>query len=315
MAGSLKALVSKPMPDRPCFDFSGVVLQVGEDVTSVAVGDEVFGMTAGLRTGTIAEFLTVDEKVCTIKPANLTHAQAAAVPLAALTALQCFDVGRLPSDGSGEVLVTGGPGGVGTFAIQIAKAMFKAKTIATTASTKKVELCENLGATDVVDYKTTTLSKALKDKKFDVCMDCNEQSAELRKFLKPTGGLVSISLAPTTQILTKWINAAPKDYPGAPKVAGAVKFLAFKCPAVVNLATGAWWHRHRLPGKNQTFDHVITCPTREDLSRLVPYLESGEIKPVIDTVYPFEKAVEAFEHSESGRAVGKIVVEIVSSTT
>ena len=123
------------------------------------VGDEVFGMVRGLRTGTTAEFVAVMKYVVSKKPSTLTHVQAAGVPLAAITAYQCLLKAGLqypPSENSTEksVFVTGGPGGVGTFVIQIAKKMFKVGQVVTTASSSKAEICKNIGADRVIDYKT-----------------------------------------------------------------------------------------------------------------------------------------------------------------
>jgi alcohol dehydrogenase len=311
--GKQRALHSRPFPNLTCFDFSGVVVEVGSEVTRICPGDEVFGDVKGLRCGAAAEFLVVDEDACSVKPKNITHAQAAAVPLAAQTALQCFEKGRLRRGGS--VFVTGGPGGVGTFAVQIAKKMFEASTVGTTASTKKVDFCKSLGADFVVDYKQQDLQKELADKNqlWDVMVDCNNAASTLRPFVNPQGGaLISITMAPTADVLKDFQDNLPGgEYSHRPTINRGVVWLANYCPRLIDACTGATWQRFGLKG-SATYDHVITVSSHTCLDKILPYLERGEIVPQVDRVFALEDAAEAMQHVANGKAVGKVVIEVVA---
>mmetsp|Transcript_14930 Transcript_14930/g.24695 ORF Transcript_14930/g.24695 Transcript_14930/m.24695 type:complete len:375 (+) Transcript_14930:114-1238(+) len=132
LEGELKHLVSRDVPTGIGFDFSGEIAEVGSGVTDFAVGDAVFGDVRGLRTGTVAEYVVVDSCVLVRRPANLSHVQAAGAPLAGLTALQCFEEGNMKH--SCSVLITGGAGGVGGYAIQIARKLYHCSCITTTAA-------------------------------------------------------------------------------------------------------------------------------------------------------------------------------------
>lgn len=313
--GGMKAIVYRPFPILPGFDFSGVIIEKGTAVGDrLQVGDEVFGMIRGLRTGTTAEFILVDEHVVSKKPAEITHLQAAGVPLAAITAFQCLLKAGLkypPSadSGSKSVFLTGGPGGVGTFLIQMAKVMFKVGRVVTTASAGKVELCKSLGADEVIDYKTQKFWEALKTEKFDVCVDCSGETSQMVNLVKPGGGLSTILTNITGEMLREWLAALgpnPGIVPAAP-----VKHGINRIPtSVLNVFTGAWWIHHRLPS-GASFHSVITIPGHDTLDLMIDYLKSGKIKVVIDHVYPLDEALKAYEHSMSGKAVGKVIVQVV----
>ncbi|POM79076.1 Alcohol dehydrogenase [Phytophthora palmivora] len=148
--GVLKMLLQETWPHIVGYDFSGVVTNCGDEVDKFALGDEVFGMLPHGSNGALADFVVVRADYIGKKPVNLTHVEAAALPLVAQTAIQSFRLGQLTENR--KVLITGGAGGVGSIAIQIAKAVYKAQTVATTASTKKLERMRLLGADEVVDY-------------------------------------------------------------------------------------------------------------------------------------------------------------------
>ena len=320
MEGSMRLLMDRPFPVKPGFDFSGVVVAVGSGVgtndADVKVGDEVCGMIRGLRTGTTAEFIAVNKHVVAKKPKALKHEDAAAIPLAALTAMQCFKLGGLKPSADvckgTSVLITGGAGGVGTFAIQLAKHMFGVERIVTTASAgEKTELVKRLGATDVIDYRSAKVWDVLKPggAQFDVCLDATGESDRMVELTKPGGAVMSILSHPTMRCLQAWMDAMG-PVPGitlrsVPRVA-----LQSLLPAVVvDVATGA----RSLNRNGVRFDHVITIPNREELAEILALAEAGKLTSVVDSVFELDKGVEAYVRSESGRATGKVVVRVASA--
>ena len=284
----------------------------------LAIGDEVFGMIRGLRTGSTAEVLVVDEYVVSKKPTSLTHIQAAGVPLAAITAFQCLERAGLPfpptSDSpSKSVFLTGGPGGVGTFLIQIAKKMFNVGEVIVTASSgEKSDLCKALGADIVVDYKSIDFREALKGKKFDVCVDCSGETSKMIDMVKESGAISTIITNITSEMLQEWLNDLgpnPGITPFRP-ITGAINVIPH---AALNFFTGAWWIKRRLPPHARFFS-VITISSHHVLDKILPYLESGQIQVVIDQVFSLDNAFQAYFRSMSGKAVGKVIVEVISSS-
>jgi len=312
--GELRPLLERPFPVLPGFDFSGVIIEKGSGVGDhLNPGDEVFGMIRGLRTGTTAEFVVVDEHVVSRKPASLTHQQAAGVPLAAITAFQCLLKAGLeyPANVTAKdksVFVSGGPGGVGTFAIQIAKKMFGVGRVVTTASTAKMDLCKDLGADKVVDYKKEKFWEALKNEKFDVCVDCTGELSHMSEMVKPGGGVSTVLKANTGEMLQEWLAALGPN-PGIRPYAPVKAVVSNLPPGVINIFTGAWWFKRKLP-TNCKFASVITVPSREVLDKIAEHLENGDVRVVIDQVFPLDQAVDAYKRSQSGHAVGKVIVEV-----
>ncbi|MGH3071671.1 MAG: NAD(P)-dependent alcohol dehydrogenase [Gaiellaceae bacterium] len=250
-------------------DVAGRVEAVGRDVTHVRPGDEVFGMS--IRT--LAEHVAVSQEGVAPKPADLTFEQAAAVPLAALTALQGLrDNGRI---GAGQkVLVNGASGGVGTFAVQLAKAF--GADVTGVCSTGNVELVRSLGADRVVDYTQEDFTRS--GHRYDLVLDAvaNRSLSDLRRVLTPEGTLV-------------WVGAAKGRSGGRPmlRLVGAMLRRRFMSQKVVSYLT------HR---------------SRDDLLLLKDLIEAGKVTPVIDRSYPLSEVPEAMRYLETGRARGKVVV-------
>ncbi len=221
----------------------------------------MFGDVVGIRTGTVAQFAVIDSRVLAHKPPNLSHAQAAGAPLAGITALQCFESAGMKQRGS--VLITGGAGGVGTYAIQIAKALYDAAHIVTTASAgAKTDLVKSLGAHRVMDYRDTStyFVDVLKNESaaFDCVIDCTGEASKLAPLVKPGGGLVSILSAPTSEIIRTWMDGSIG--PGvsvSPIISGSIWLLG----SSLNYFTGAQSLISSLTRKNASFSHVITIPT------------------------------------------------------
>ncbi|WP_111655642.1 NAD(P)-dependent alcohol dehydrogenase [Isoalcanivorax indicus] len=252
-------------------DLSGIVVDKGRAVTGFKVGDAVYGMDMRLRTNACAEFAVIDQRRVAHKPANLSHEQAAAVPLAAQTALQAF---RKAGVGSGtRLLIIGASGGVGTFAIQIGKAL--GAEVTGVCSHRNLELVRQLGADAVIDY--TAEDYLRRDDDFDVVFDAtsHESPDTCASLLKPDGIFVT-----TGGYLHAYLNVA----------------------------------RRKLLRRGVQAKLVIVESWTHDLETLTQWIEAGRITPVIDSLYPMENLDAAYQHSKSGRARGKIVVQVGSDT-
>ncbi|KRL36416.1 NADP-dependent oxidoreductase [Liquorilactobacillus uvarum] len=206
--GMLKPMFDWAFPIVLGWDLSGTITEVGKDVKSFRVGDEVFArpdIYEDGKRGTYAEFAAVKEDKLALKPENVSFEEAAAIPLAGLTAWQVI-VDRLQVKKGEKVLIQAGAGGVGIFAIQIAK--YLGAYVATTASPKNNELLKKLGADEVIDYHTHSIVDVLKD--YDAVFDTVDQIDDGLEILKPTGRLVTIAGQPTekqksaTQSVSTW---------------------------------------------------------------------------------------------------------------
>ena len=200
-AGYLKDFMPISFPYVMGYDVSGVVVQVGKDVTKFKAGDEVFSRPNGLQAGTLAEFCVVKEEELAIKPSNISHPQAATIPLVGLTALQALTSKGGLKQGE-KVLIHAGSGGVGTLAIQIAKHL--GAEVATTTSTTNVDLVKSLGADVVIDYKTQNFEDELND--YDLVIDMMGGEALDKSFqvLKKGGRLISIKGQDTNGLAEKY---------------------------------------------------------------------------------------------------------------
>jgi NADPH:quinone reductase-like Zn-dependent oxidoreductase len=252
-------------------DVAGRVEAVGRDVTQVQPGDEVLGM--GIRT--LAEYVVVSGEGVVQKPANLTFEEAAAVPVAALTALQGLrDKGGVQP--GQKVLINGAAGGVGTFAVQLAKS-FGAE-VTGVCSTRNVELVRSIGADHVVDYTQEDFTRS--GQRYDVILDavCNHSLSAVRRVLQPRGTLVLV---------------------GAAKGRSGGKPMLFVLRAVLL--------RRFL---SQTVALYMATRTRDDLLLLTELIEAGKVTPVIDRSYPLSKVPEAIRYLEAGHAQGKVVITV-----
>ena len=250
-------------------DFAGVVESVGRDVTRFEPGDEVFGG----RSGAFAQYLTIGEdRAVARKPPNVGFDQAAAIPIAALTALQALrEKGRLEAGQS--VLINGASGGVGTYAVQIAKAM--GAEVAGVCSTRNVEMVRDLGADRVFDYTREDYTESGEIYDLIVDMVGNHSLSANRSVLKTDGIMVLVGGAKGN-----WI--APLINP--------VKAMI------------------QQPFVEQELVTLLAVMNQEDLTTVADLMAEGKIESVIDTRYPLEKTAEAIRHSESRRARGKIII-------
>lgn len=258
-------------------DVAGVVEAVGGHVTDLEPGDEVFGSSWARtldRPGTFAELTVAPAAQLIAKPAGLGFEEAAASVMSGLTALLAIrDVGRVGS--ATRVLVNGASGGVGTFAVQIARAL--GAEVTGVCSTRNLELVRSLGADHVVDYTKEDLTRS--EQRYDVILDnvMNHRPSAMARLLTPTGTFIPNSVGTTRGLLG-----------GLPRMA-----------------------RVALMGRGATDVRFVTCTVnRENLRALAALLESGAVKVVIDQVYPLGEAANAVAHMLEHHARGKVVIAV-----
>lgn len=278
------------LPYKPPFilghDVAGVVTKVGSGVKKFKVGDEVYARPADHRIGTFAEFIAIDEKDVAIKPKNLSMEEAASIPLVGLTAWQAL-VERADLAKGQEVFIQAGSGGVGTFAIQLAKHL--GAIVATTTSSNNIDLVKSLGADVVIDYKKDDFEKILKD--YDVVLHSQDTKTleKSLRVLKRGGKLISIS--------------GPPD----PTFAEELDFNWFMKTIVWFLSLGT---RKRVKNLGVTFSFLFMRASGDQLTRITSLIDRGIIRPVVDRVFPFESIKDAMTYVETGRAKGKVVVQM-----
>ncbi|WP_435353881.1 NADP-dependent oxidoreductase [Emticicia sp. SJ17W-69] len=278
------------LPYKPPFilghDVAGVVVKIGSKVSKYKVGDEVYSRPADYHIGTFAEYIAITENDLAFKPKNLTMDEAASIPLVGLTAWQAL-VEKAKLKKGQKVFIQAGSGGVGTFAIQLAKHL--GATVATTTSSVNKDLVKSLGADIVIDYKTEDFETILKD--YDVVL--NSQDAKTLekslKILKSAGKVISIS--------------GPPDVEFANEVG-----LSWLVKMIMRLLSFSIKKKARRLQVN--FSFLFMKAQGEQLSQITKLIESGVIKPVMDKVFPFEQTNEAMSYVEAGRAKGKVVVKV-----
>jgi NADPH:quinone reductase-like Zn-dependent oxidoreductase len=285
--GEFKLFLPYKTPLTNGHDMVGVITKVGAKVSKYKVGDEVFSRVADYKIGTFAEFIAVNENDLALKPKNLSMDEAASMPLVGLTAWQALvEIGKVKK--GQKIFIQAGSGGVGTFAIQLAKHL--GAFVATTTSSKNIELVKSLGADLVIDYKTEDFSKILKD--YDMVLHSNREKIVLEQslgVLKKGGQLISLVGPPTPEFaqeiglpwhlkfVTKLLSSEAKKK--AEKLGVHFKFLFMRADG-------------------------------QQLAEITKLIEAGIIKPVIDKVFPFEQTNEALGYVETGRAKGKVVISL-----
>jgi len=285
-AGVFKPVLRFRLPATLGSDLAGVVTEVGSRVTRFKPGDAVFASIFDLGTGSIAEFAVVPENAAALKPANLDFVQAASIPMVGLTSWQALKE-RANLRAGQKVFIPAGSGGIGTFAIQLAKHL--GAKVGTTTSTSNVELVSSLGADEVVDYKKQEFEKVLRG--YDAVLgtvrgDAIEKSIGI---LKAGSKIVSI--------------VGPLDAAFA-----RARRLNFVLVFVFGLMSRKII---RLARKRQVdYSFLFVRPDGDQLARIGELLETQRIRPVIDTVFPFEQAKDALAHLAQGRAKGKVVVQM-----
>jgi len=286
MTGAFKPVVKLGLPATVGSDVAGVVVEVGSRVTRFKPGDAVFASVFDLDRGTLADYVAVPEAVAAPKPANLDFVQAASVPMVGLTAWQALKE-RIGLRAGQKVFIPAGSGGIGTFAIQLAKVL--GASVATTTSTRNVDFVRGLGADEVVDYKQQQFQDVLRD--YDAVLgtvkgEVIEQSVGI---LKPGGRIASL--------------VGPLDAAFARKRGLNV---------LLRIVFGLMSRKIlRLAGKRGVaYSFLFVHPDGGQLAEIGALLESGRLRPVIDKVFPFEQATDALAYLAQGRARGKVVVRL-----
>ncbi|MEV4165740.1 NADP-dependent oxidoreductase [Nonomuraea dietziae] len=289
--GEFKAILPYRVPFILGNDLAGVVADVGAAVSRFAVGDEVYARPGKDRSGTFADLIAVHQDDVATKPATLTMAEAASLPLVALTSWQAL-VERAHLRPGQKVLIHAGSGGVGTNAIQLARHL--GASVATTTSTANVDLVKSLGADIVVDYTKEAFETVLHD--YDVVLDPlgGQNLTKSLRVLKPGGKLISIAGPPDA--------AFAREIGVNPIIRLAMSALSFQIRRRAR--------RHRV-----TYSFLFMKASGDQIRELTSLIDAGAIRPVVDRVFPFAETRQALGYVEAGRArAGKVVVTMTSGT-
>jgi len=285
--GAFKPILKFQLPATMGSDLAGVVVEVGNRVTRFRPGDSIFASIFDSGNGSLAEYAVVPESAAAIKPGKLDFIQAASVPMVGLTSWQALKERAHLKPGQ-KVFIPAGSGGIGTFAIQLAK--YLGAKVGTTTSSGNVSLVQNLGATEVVDYKKQEFEQVLKD--YDVVLgtvrgDSIEKSLQI---LKPNSSVVSL--------------IGPPDSAFAHK-----RGMNFFMRLVFSLISRQIIRKAKK--RNIEYSFLFVHPDGDQLTEIGKIIDAGHIVPVIDKVYPFDQAKMALDYLEQGRSRGKVVVEVI----
>lgn len=284
--GEFKLVLPYRLPLVLGNELAGVVVRVGPGVKRFKPGDEVYARVGKDRIGTFAEFIAVREDDLAMKPRGLTMEEAASIPLVGLTAWQALvELAQLQR--GQRILVHAGAGGVGTFAIQLAKHL--GAIVATTTSTANVELVRRLGADIVIDYKKDRFEETLRD--FDVVLNSldGQTLTKSLRVLKPGGKLISISGPPD--------EAFARQLGMGRMLRLVMSLMSFRI-------------RRQARRRQIQYSFLFMKASGEQLRRIGSLIETGAVRPVLDRVFPFEATREAMAYVEKGRAKGKVVVRV-----
>jgi len=288
-AGKLKTMIRYPLPLVLGNDLSGEVIAAGSQVTRFRAGDAVYARLDKRRIGAFAELAVISETSAAAKPPRLTHAEAASIPLVGLTSWQALaEIGGVMR--GTRVLIHAGSGGVGTLAIQIAHHL--GGFVATTTSERHRAMVRALGADEVIDYRTQRFEDHLRD--YDVVFDTIGGDALLRSFrvVRRGGVVVSVASLPSAAFARAWGMAPP-----------LVWTLALLNCRVTRAARRA----------GARYEYLFMRPDGPRLAELGALFEQGVLQPKVGRTFPLERAAEALAFVESGRAEGKVVVEVIAA--
>ena len=284
--GVVKVLTPYSFPLILGTDLAGDVEATGPGVTRFKVGDAIYSRLDKDRFGAIAQYTLVRESAAARKPARLDYVQAASLPLVGLTSWQALvELARMQA--GQKVLIHAGSGGVGTFAIQLAKHL--GAQVATTAGARNHALVKSLGADMAIDYRTTRFEEVAKDQ--DVVLDTQAGDTLLRSFeaVRPGGVVVTIGGRPDGKFARAWGLSLP-----------LVWILGFLNRKVDRLAKE----------KSVRFEYLFMRASGEQLEKIGALVDQGVIKPILDRTFPLVAAAGAISYVESGRAVGKVVIRV-----
>jgi NADPH:quinone reductase-like Zn-dependent oxidoreductase len=282
--GEFKVFLPYKAPFILGHDVAGIVSSVGSAVTRVSVGDEVHARVRDGRIGTFAERIAVHEDDLATKPASLSMAEAASVPLVALTAWQAL-VERANLQRGQKALIHAGSGAVGTYAIQLAKHL--GATVATTTGTSNVDWVRALGADTVIDYRTQDFETVIHD--YDVVLDSQsgDTLAKSLRVLKPGGIAIGI--------------AGPPDPDFARQLDR--RLLLLPVMALLSLKT-----RRAARRQGVRYSFLFMRASGAQLDKITKLIDSGDLRPILDRTYTFDEARHALAHVEGGRSKGKVVI-------
>jgi len=279
VSGGLKDMLPLSLPCTIGFDVSGIIVEKGTEVTKFDMGDEVYARVPQQQMGTVAEYVAVESSVVSKKPANISFEEAAGLPLVGLTAIQALEnVGLKEND---RVLIHAGSGGVGTFAIQYAKA--KEAYVYTTTSTANFEMLKALGADHVIDYKKEDYKKIAKD--LDIVFDTlgSNYTLDALEIIKEGGKVTTISGLPDEETAK---NMGMTNY---------------KLPE--NLA-------NMIKEKSAAYKLTWMQPNGTQLDEISSMVRDEKIKPVVDKVYLLKDGIEAYLYLAKGHASGKVIIKL-----
>jgi len=283
--GLLKQINKLSFPTPIGFDVSGTVVEKGEGVTNLEIGDEIYSRVPTDQPGTFAEYLSVDCSVVAKKPTNLTFEEASGIPLVGLTTIQGFALAEIKK--GDQVLIHAGSGGIGTFAIQYAKS--KGAFVYTTTSTKNVSWVKELGADVVIDYKKENYLDLVKD--IDIVLDTlgKNYTKEAFRVIKKGGKVITL--------IGDLDNETAKDL-------GLNSFIRF-------LLSLKRMKIDSLKKKKSAFYRfVIIEPNASQLNEITSLIERKMLKPIIDKIFNFDDAIDALQYLKQGRAKGKVIIKM-----
>jgi len=273
----------QPTPFIPGFDVAGEVVAVGQGCHRLKKGDLVYAMAHFTKCGTVAQYVSMKEDLVALKPTNLDFSQAASIPLVGLTTWQAIiDFGQL--ERGQKIFINGGSGGIGTFAIQLAKHI--GAYVATTCSDRNIDLMKQLGADEIINYKQQDYGEVLKGKNFDVVYDAvggYDVWQKAQAILKPSGRFATIvGDSPSALTVTKLVSTG------------------------LSIANRKIWSLLGHPAYA-----AVTCSSNAaQLQLITKLIEQEKIKPIVERVYDLPDVLAAFEHIISGRVTGKLVIKI-----
>ena len=283
--GALKQLNKLEFPAPIGFDVAGEIVEVGRNVKDFKVGDQVYSRVPTNEPGSIAEYIAVDSTVVTLKPQNVSYNEAAGFPLVGLTTIQAFNWAKLKK--GDKVLIHAGSGGIGTFAIQYAKS--QGAFVYTTTSTKNVKWVKELGADVVIDYKKENYLDVVKD--VDIVYDTlgGGYTDDAFKVIKVGGSVASL------------VGAIDKETAVELGLNPVFRFV---------LSLGAKKVMKASKSKEARYKMILMSPNKEQLDKITTLVQDGKIKPIIDKTFSLDKAIDALLYQKSGRAKGKIIVQV-----
>ncbi|MFN5417864.1 MAG: NADP-dependent oxidoreductase [Flavobacteriia bacterium] len=285
--GFARIVKNYPCPFAVGFDLAGVIVGKGVDVQELNIGDEVYSKVPWDQMGTITQIINVRSDMVSLKPRNISFSEAASLPLVSCTVLDSFNVAEIKK--GTKLLIIGGSGGIGTFAIQYAK--YLGAYVYVTTSSANVEFVKSLGADEVIEYDKVDFRYKLDN--LDVVFDAvgGKYAGQSLKVVKRGGKIVSIAGHHDDETLSKL------------EISTIIRIL-FRLKGAFLM--------FRMKKKNVLYKHVWSYPNRDSLNIIRELVENAKIKPVVDKEYQFADAINALTYLQTKRATGKVVIKIKS---